>query len=309
MGYYGEVVSDVYSVLSGQGEMTIQGMRFKVQWKQRGPYSVVLDNDSLNIALGNTAPWQSSPSVYVQVKSEYIWSTGIEEMHRQTLDVVNDLYMEASFREQVSRVDVFADIAWSKPFQAGDIQKFSKRAKDTNTWEAHGQVTGFTVGKGKIQARIYDKALELRRSGKDWLYDLWEVSQDSQVWRVEFQLRREALKEFGIESFDDLLKASPSLWDYLTGKWLSVRANKRLVSFWEAVQAAKFATGDNPVQFVKRVKMRVGMTWEQAVNQIGGIVESCARRHEIEVYSTAFNELIPRVRQRWIGNQRHKPDG
>lgn len=296
------MLGDVYSALSGQGEVTICGMRFKVQWTKRGPYSVVLDNDCLNIALGNTAPWQSSPSVYVQVKTAFIWSAGIDEAHRQTLRVVSDLYGQEPEREQVSRVDAFADTLWPNRFYPVDAEKFVTKAKSKTVFYDGSNVSGFVFGKGNIMARVYNKALELRRSGKDWLYDLWGVSQDSEVWRVEFQLRREALKELGIETFDDLMNASQSLWDYLTGKWLYARkASKktRLVRFWERVQAAKFAGGDNSVPLIKRERMRSGMTEKQAAAQIGGIVESYARGQEIDLYSTAFNQLIPRVRERW----------
>jgi len=300
LGYYGEVPGDVYNVLSERGEIAIQGMSFKVQWKRRGPYSVVLDSDSLNVALGNTAPTHYSPSVYVQVKSEFLWSAGMDEAHRQVLEAVNDLYNNAPHREQISRADMFADIDWPKPFYPGDIEKFRTRAKSKATFYDGQSVSGFVIGKGKIMARIYNKTLELRRSGKEWLYELWGVDKEAPVWRVEFQLRREALKEFGIETFDDLLNASQSLWQYCTSKWLSVRGKGPPARFWESVQAARFTPDSASLLLIKRERMRSGMTEKQAADQIGGIVESYARGEEIDLYSKAFNQLIPRVRERWI---------
>ena len=265
---------------------------------------MVLDNDCLNIALGNTAPWQSSPSVYVQVKSAFIWSVGIEKIHEQILQVVSDLYGEAPEREQVSRVDFFADVLWPKQFHPGDAERFVTRAKWKQVFFDGSSVSGFVIGKGIIQARIYNKSQEIRKSGKTWLFELWGIDENGQVWRVEFQQRREALKEFGIETFDDLLNSSQSLWEYCTSKWLSVRASGKnkarrdMVRFWETVQAAKFKAGEAPL--IKRERMRSGMTEKQAAAQISGIVESYAHSHEIEIYSTAFNQLIPRVRERWI---------
>jgi hypothetical protein len=240
----------------------------------------------------------------MQVKSEFLWSAGVEEMHRQVLSVVSDLYGQEPEREQVSRVDFFADILWPKQFYPGDAEKFSTRAKSKTIFYDGSNVSGFVIGKGKIMARVYNKSLEARKSGKTWLFELWGIDENGQVWRVEFQLRREALKELGIETFDDLLNSSQSLWDYCTGKWLSVRttgknkARRDMVRFWETVQAAKFKAGAAPL--IKRERMRSGMTEKQAAAQIGGIVESYARSHEIEIYSTAFNQLIPRVRERWV---------
>lgn len=300
IGYYGEVLKDVYNVLSRCGEIPISEMNFKVRWKSQGAYRVVLDNDCLNIRLGNIAPSQYSPSVYVQVKSAFLWSAGLEEMHRQVISIVTDIYGRAPEREQVSRADVFADFVGVKPFQPGDVEKFPTRAKSKVVYYDGARVNGFVIGKGDIQARVYDKTLEIRKSGKTWLYELWGVDQNGQVWRVEFQLRREALKGFRVETFEDLMNTSQALWDYCTSKWLSVRTNARLMSFWKKVQAAKFKAGDNPAQLVKRERMRSGMTEKQAAAQIGGIVESYARSQEIELNSTAFNQLIPHVRERWI---------
>jgi hypothetical protein len=76
------------------------------------------------------------------------------------------------------------------------------------------------------------------------------------------------------------------------------KARRDMVRFWETVQAAKFKAGE--ALLIKRKRMRLGMTEKQAAAQIGGIVESYARSEEIDLYSKAFNHLIPRVRERWV---------
>jgi len=40
------------------------------------------------------------------------------------------------------------------------------------------------------------------------------------VWRQEFQLRREVLKQLGISTIPDLLRLQGELWRYLTEDWL-----------------------------------------------------------------------------------------
>jgi hypothetical protein len=309
LGYYGQVPGKVYNVLSEQAAITISGLAFNVKRVARGPYRIVLDNNSLNIALGNTAYSFSSPSVYVQVKSEFIWSSGLQEVYEKNLSVMNDIYDAMPEKEKVSRADLFADILWPKQFQPGDIGKFSTRAKSKGAFFDGGRVSGFTIGKGKVTARIYDKTLEIRKSGKDWLYDLWEVEKENQnnrVWRVEFQLRREALKDFGIETFDDLLNSQQSLWNYCVNDWLSVRApgNKNgrrgLVSFWEKARSAELKPGDDTSKLVRRERMRSGMTEKQAADQMAGITRSYARSQGIDSHSKALDRLLPRVRERLI---------
>jgi hypothetical protein len=56
---------------------------------------------------------------------------------------------------------------------------------------------------------------------------------ESPVWRVEFQLRRKALKELGIDSVEALWGKEDNLWSYLTGEWLQLKTPKEdNVSRW-----------------------------------------------------------------------------
>jgi hypothetical protein len=281
-------------------------MKFNVKRVPRGPYRLVLSNDFLSISLDNSASSLLSPSVYIQVKSEFIWSAGLEEAYEQILRVVYGIYDDMPEREQVSRVDLFADFAWAKQFQPADVKKFITRAKSKVTHSDGQRISGFTIGKGKIQARIYDKTLELCRSGKEWLYELWGVSKGVQVWRVEVQLRRESLKDFGIETFDDLLNSSQALWNYCTNQWLSMRAGnknaarRQLLDFWKGVQATRLNLRDDSINLVRRERVRSGMTEKQAADQMAGITKSYARSQGIESNSKALDFLIPRVRERLI---------
>jgi hypothetical protein len=106
-------------------------------------------------------------------------------------------------------------------------------------------VCGFSIGRGTTKARIYDKTLEANNGGKQWLSELWGRD-DLRVWRVEFQFRREPIKDSGIETVNDLLNESQNLWDYGATEWLSMReisnknvSRRRLTPFWKRVTAVK----------------------------------------------------------------------
>lgn len=97
---------------------------------------------------------------------------------------------------------------------------------EVDMWGAM-QFTGWRWGRGDIVARLYDKTAEIvQASGKTWFYDVWseggelpEFCEEAQpvVWRLEFQLRRQALKEFGIDTPEDLWQKAPRLWAALAG--------------------------------------------------------------------------------------------
>jgi hypothetical protein len=106
---------------------------------------------------------------------------------------------------------------------------------------------GFSFGKGNIAARLYDKPLEIsRKSKKFWMYLVWEIEEvpkGFKIVRPEFQLRREGLKSYGIDTLDDLLTNIDKLWSSCTRDWLKFQSNpgkhhtqRRTLPWWEKIQ-------------------------------------------------------------------------
>lgn len=126
-----------------------------------------------------------------------------------------------------SRVDLYTDFQGWVP-RSDDYQRFVVRSRK-NTWHTavhhEGRTfTGFTFGRDAIVARLYDKSLEVTRSGKDWMRDIWgdAINPAVPVWRLEFQLRRQLLKECAIDSPEQVIDRRQQLWTYST-QWLSLR--------------------------------------------------------------------------------------
>jgi hypothetical protein len=96
-----------------------------------------------------------------------------------------------------------------------------------------------------IRLRIYDKGKEVLKKGeKLWFADLWGTNDLENIWRVEFQLRRPALKQLKINDFEDLWQRPGGVWNYLTNEWFSLRLrdndrqDRRTVHpWWLEVQA------------------------------------------------------------------------
>lgn len=188
---------------------------------------------------------------------------------------------------RVSRIDIALDIdeiAFSRQDEAG----FVTCARHRGLFQAdavynHGKVfSGYVFGKGQpLLCRIYNKSLESSKTAKEWFLQLWRDngwSGATQVWRVEFQVRREFLKERGLSSVEDTFRHIPSLWQYFTREWLSLRIPQKGVvcsrwpqrKEWQAVKEAGLSQAPSPLV---RVAVKQAGT-ERLLDQVGGLLVS-----------------------------------
>ena len=282
-------------------------MEFVVKPGGSGFYTVTIENDLLRLELGNRSPSSLSPSVYVQMRSEFLWLVGLREAHEAVVNLMNPIFKGGPEREQVSRADLFADFVLPKGSNPIDVEKIVTKAAGDDTRRSHKKISSYRVGTGDIVVRIYDKSRKARKEGKLWLFDLWGLDQsrkDVTVWRVECQLRRQALKEFGIESFEDLLNCSQAIWRYCTTDWFSMReldsenvSRRTPTEFWRMVQAAEIKLQAEAPRIAERVRKRSGMTEKQAVDQIRGIARSHARSLQAESPALVLDRLARLARE------------
>jgi hypothetical protein len=151
---------------------------------------------------------------------------------------------------QASRIDLFADFqGWN--LSGEDRRRFVCRASDLGTFEEDGTLSGLQFGKrssGTVDARLYNKTKELHKSGGEYWREMWNETYDPNrdVLRIEFEVLRGALREFGLNDPDEVLDATGALWAYLT-KWLSyrvptgdhTRSRWPIAHEWEDVQRAR----------------------------------------------------------------------
>jgi hypothetical protein len=117
----------------------------------------------------------------------------------------------------------------------------------------------YYIGKAKTrensvpcQAKMYDKKQQMKdmleQGKKDltWLEDFWKdhPKDCGHIWRLEFQLNREGIKNFEIKNIDDVYEKAAEIWAYNTKSWFSVRENdnkrqnRRTVHpWWQEVQS------------------------------------------------------------------------
>lgn len=126
------------------------------------------------------------------------------------------------------------------------IEKKTKKRKKEDVIGPHDKedafmkrlkFTGLGFGSGKtLSVKLYEKSLEMRGSDKESLmWSVWGAEKndegvqcvdgipiESGVWRIESCLRRDGLRNLGIDTIEELEACQYVLWNYCTD-WLSLR--------------------------------------------------------------------------------------
>jgi hypothetical protein len=232
----------------------------------RGGYAYLLEADDFTVkVLGKGIPHR--PGLYVELRSHFLHmhSGGprgaCEEalcwLREQLLYDQEEALVQSSCTFEtvrLSRVDLHADWqgGWAPSAELGEGLRFIKPARVT--WQAYhdgATFTGFAFGSGSLLARIYNKSLHARQRHDDAYAalvaernpDAFDPALD--VWRLEFQLRREGTTGFRLytepDANDDeatieaelaaeelphlgtlprFFRYQDLLWRYLTTHWL-----------------------------------------------------------------------------------------
>jgi hypothetical protein len=205
------------------------------------PYGRVGISPSLNL-----------PAFRIQPRAEFLHGVGAHAAVQGFRDLLED---ECGLvKLQVSRIDLYADFqGWN--LSGDDRSAFVCRASDLGTFEENGTLNGLQFGKrssGTVDARLYNKSTEIASSGAEYWKEIWNDSYkpNLDVVRVEFEVLRGALREFGLDDPEDVLRATGALWSYLT-TWLSyrvptddhTRSRWPLAPEWEEIQRARIGGG------------------------------------------------------------------
>lgn len=162
----------------------------------------------------------NNPSFFVKFRSLALWREGAAVMHQRFMDWATGLGLIAVRSESLSRVDFSFD--YHLPLVDFDEDNFvSLSSKDTQ-FRKDGKVQTFQFGQSDIVLRIYDKVAEIEeQSHKTWFYDLWGVSEN--VWRIEWQTRKDVLRRFAIRTFADLQDGQGDLLRYVAEEHTTLR--------------------------------------------------------------------------------------
>ena len=174
----------------------------------RSGYPLVMSNRDFHIQFGEF----NDPSFFVRFPSEALWRMGALALHHRFLEWAAAVGLVAVKPEGLSRVD------WAHDYHLPEIDFdddsiVSLAAKD-GRWRENRKFQSTQYGTGDVVLRIYDKVAEiLQVSHKTWLYELWGRREN--VWRIEWQIRKELLHRFGVRTFVDLEERQGDVLRYL----------------------------------------------------------------------------------------------
>lgn len=171
------------------------------------------------------------PPVYMKLSSAYLHQLGPMAALRDAETLVRATLTGQLGPSQASRVDVYADFQHWVPNEL-DFRRVVTRARrsaqhfDTVRAYFDGQrFTGYQFGRDQLVARLYDKGREAAESGKEgWMREVWGPRLDpaAPVWRLEFQLRREAIATFNVRTAEEAIACRQDFWRYCTQEWLEL---------------------------------------------------------------------------------------
>jgi hypothetical protein len=163
------------------------------------------------------------PLAYVQVSSDFLTHVGVQEAVRQLEAIINELG-DREGPAKVARIDLCADFQTDVHMESWSREAWVTRAASINSYSVDGKFSGWAIGLGGVIAgRLYDKSLEIETSGKTYLRDLWTMAiyePEQPVFRLEFEIKREILKQYGLNDLPSVLNVLDALWLYATEKWL-----------------------------------------------------------------------------------------
>lgn len=210
-------------------------------------YEWILVGHELAMKIGNWREPKQRPSVMVDIRSETLWMHGPDKAVERVHELIESLGGEV-LETKPSRVDLCVDVLIrEEQWHIGLIDCFVTRARLIDPHFSSRVLSGFSIGRGDVSARLYDKPLEIKaKSNKVWMCDVWgieSVHDDHRIIRVEYQIRREALREFGMQSWNYLRVMHNAIWSYCVLSWLMLvedaskhHTQQRLLAWWEVVQ-------------------------------------------------------------------------
>jgi hypothetical protein len=239
-----------------------------------------------------------TPNAFASLNAQTLWGNWLAG---SMIIVQQRLAMLGGVTERMkpSRCDLCAD--FHIPSRVSVDYLHSRRVPrhyETRTIMAGEDLETWYVGgtKSPVRLRIYDKGREILKSQKLWFADIWERDSVHDVWRVEFQLRREFLRRFKIESLDDLEQRLRPLWEYLTCSWFELREHddshttrRTVAPWWRAVQDVARVFGEQFSLERRELTPTADVAWYVA--HIAGCLKGVAARRRKDRLDDALEDL------------------
>jgi hypothetical protein len=241
-----------------KAQLKIGDHLFEVKDKGTSMFAYVLEDNAFRIQLSH--PNKAVPMAYVKISSEYLNYKTPEDAEKHLYDILNELGVLQS-TANVSRIDLYVDFVSHQDMEAWTREAWVTRAGSVNAYAIDRRFTGWAIGMGSVIAgRLYDKLFEIVKSNKGYLLPLWEMAgrlEGEPVWRLEFEFKRDFLKQKGIIPLTESLFYLNGLWSYATTEWLKLtnpnkddetRARWPVHELWQQLSSLDWDTNNSPLK-------------------------------------------------------------
>jgi hypothetical protein len=237
---------------SGQpAPFRVAGEEFEVEPRAFGKYRFRLVHSS---GLVGITPSEHLPALRVQPRAEFLHGVGPGGVV-EFFSGIGEFLAGGPVCWSLSRLDLFCDVqGWV--LHGDDRHRFVCRAERRDLHEHGETLGGFEFGRrtsGTVCARIYDKTRQVEEKGLDWWPAVWGERFDRRkpVLRVEAEIGRAGLREFGVNSPTEGIDAAGALWASVTENWLTyrrptsdeTRSRWPVAAEWSALQRASLRCG------------------------------------------------------------------
>jgi hypothetical protein len=130
-------------------------------------YEWILEGNDYRLTIGHWLNPKSRPSIMAEIRSETLWRIGPQ----QAADFLKHILISSGAKAlffKVSRVDLCLDLTLPVDLWTADLVNL--RATRANYAAPHffnADLTGISIGKGAVSARLYDKIKEIARNPKN----------------------------------------------------------------------------------------------------------------------------------------------
>ncbi|MCP4351155.1 MAG: hypothetical protein GY795_37295, partial [Desulfobacterales bacterium] len=245
------------------------GTEFIVSPTSLGKYTLGLQSADIRVLFSKHKSDAQFPNCRIEIGSMSCWHPGWLYLYEQITAWLKGHGAEI-VKQKISEFHITSDLLNLDYNLTGfaDVNRWQARA---NRYSLHGEhyVPNYiSFGKGDFMFRCYDKTGELKKDSakSDFFHDIWreDTGHDVEhVTRLEFQIRRQVIKDLKIKSAYDLSKKLNAVWAYCVGDgkenkgWcrfldrsmtVSDRKNKNQQRYdtdqlWEIVRNVRFGEG------------------------------------------------------------------
>ena len=273
--------------------LTINNMNFEILSNGKKGYAILLKNDSFEIDIAQyKSKLQNFAPIQVRISSNMLWSTGIVDSWSIIYNWIVETFGNI-ISEKVCRLDLCCHIS-GIDFVTNYETNYKGNFKNRQIFYKNSKINCITFGsrKGKnIYCRIYNKSLEILETHKKyWFYDIWQNNNMdiNNVWNLEFEIKSEFLRQFNINTVNDILLYINDIWQYCTTKWLVKidRTNVRVErcntnADWLKIQNAY--NEFNSIGLIKKQKQLDLDAINLIPNLVGCITSYSARKKETNI--------------------------